>query len=391
MITAERNDLPGAEQQRELAGVLRGLRLAAGTTLEDFASEYKISPLQVRFIEDAAAIPARTHLHAYLELVDDDPRTRAHVLKLWSLVHKDHTARRHARRDMRASAKPPMRSGPNLDHEETLLETTVIMSGPPLLEIASDSAATAHSRGRRPAAINRQETRLTLSKPAWRRAAQVSKADSSLWPDPDLLRSAAEFAQALESIKKGTGLSYKMLAQATNDTNYPLASSTVHGMCTKPKLPASVDSVQCFIEVCGGDLRMQRRWAATWQRLRQAPVDSTPATRVPSELAADAEVARQLLVDATTETESLGAKDTADGSVTTSLCESGEENSGRSRLVWTPPEEVDDPDDNLREDEPLASPEVVTRNADPRLYLWLIPLVFVFGAVTGALLLSLLT
>jgi hypothetical protein len=392
MITAERNDLPGAEQQRELAGVLRGLRLAAGFTPEDFASEYKISPLQVKFIEDAAAIPARTHLHAYLELVDDDDaRTRAHVLKLWMLVHKGHTARRHVRRDMRASVKPSTRSGRKPDDEETLLETTVIMTAPPLLNITSDADTTTHGRAQRPAAVSRQETRLTLSKPAWRRAAQVSKADSSLWPDPDLLHSAAVFAQALESIKKGTGLSYKMLAQATNDTNYPLASSTVHGMCTKPKLPASVDSLRCFIEVCGGDLRMQRRWAAAWQRLRQAAVDEKPETRAPSPLAADAEVARQLLIRATTETESRAPENTSDSPATTTASPgSNEVSSARSPVVWTLPEEVDGAVGKDRADEPQKLVEIVTREALPRLYLWLMPLIFVFGAVTGALLLSLL-
>ncbi|MGI5501882.1 hypothetical protein [Lentzea sp. CA-135723] len=341
-VTAERNDLPGAEQQRELAGVLRGLRLAAGTSLEDFAAAYEISPLQVRFIEDGTAIPARTHLYAYLDLADDDARTRARVLKLWSLAHKSHTKRRHARRDLQASLQPNV-AGPESppEHGETLLETTVIM---------------------KPLPISRQETRLTLSKPAWRRAAQVSKADSALWPDPDLLPSATAFAQALESIKKGTGLSYKMLAQATSDTNYPLASSTVHGMCTKPKLPASVDSVRCFIEVCGGDQPTQHRWAAAWQRLRQAPSDAFTAS---PELAADAEAARRLLVDATTET-----------------------------AVWTLPEEVAAAEDAVRRGdlgEPHAPAEGVTREALRRLLLWLLPLVFVFGAVTGALVLSLLT
>ncbi|MFD4670189.1 hypothetical protein ACFWNN_10675 [Lentzea sp. NPDC058450] len=341
-VTADRNDLPGAEQQRELAGVLRGLRLAAGTSPEDFAAAYEISPLQVRFIEDAAAIPARTHLYAYLDLADDDARTRARVLKLWSLVHKSHTKRRHARRDHQASLRPnvPRPESPP-EHEETLLETTVTM---------------------KPLPLSRQETRLTLSKPAWRRAAQVSKADSALWPDPGLLQSAAAFAQALESIKKGTGLSYKMLAQATSDTNYPLASSTVHGMCTKPKLPAGVDSVRCFIEVCGGDQRTQQRWAAAWQRLRQAPADATAASPA---LAADAEAARRLLIDATTE--------------------------NKPRTVWTLPEEVTAAEDADEPGEPQEPAEVVTREALHRLLFWLLPLVFVFGAVTGALVLSLLT
>lgn len=370
MITAERNDLPGAEQQHELAGVLRGLRLAAGITLEDFATEYEISPLQVKFIEDAAAIPSRAHLYAYLELVDDDARTRAQVLKLWSLVHKVHTERRHARRDARSvesSAQPK----PDSRREEMLLETTVVMASPPVPNLAS-------ARNQRPAALRRQETRLTLSKPAWRRAAQVSKADSALWPDPDLLRSPAQFAQALESIKKGTGLSYKMLAQATTDTNYPLASSTVHGMCTKPKLPASVDSVRCFIEVCGGNHHTQRRWAAAWQRLRQAPVETAQSATVPSALTADAEAARQLLIDATTETEAFDSDPTPAARETAG---------GDSPMVWTLPEEVGTSDNG---EEQVAAARVITRGVDSRVYLWLMPLIFVLGAVTGALLLHFL-
>ncbi|MGW4213327.1 hypothetical protein ACWEIJ_35450 [Lentzea sp. NPDC004789] len=281
MTTAERNQPSGVAPQCELAGVLRGLRLASGYTLDKFAIESGVSVLQLQYIEAGTAIPQRGQLHAYLELTSAESRPRAQALKLWSMAHQAHDERRKSRHSKSAA--------------ESATETTVVMSRS---ELPAFKPVTDGDNW--PMSIHRQETRLTISKPSWRRAPQVSKADPSMWPPHELADTPEKFTQSLEAIKKSTGLSYKALAQATSDTHYPLATSTVHGMCTKPKLPANVDSVRCFILICGGDEKVQLGWAAAWQRLRQASASGPTVSHavVDPDLADDAEAARQELIAA---------------------------------------------------------------------------------------------
>lgn len=369
MTAAQQGKVPSAQGQ--LAGVLRGLRQAAGLSPAKFAATATLPELQVKLIEEGSALPSRDALHAYLEVAGAPPRARAQAMTLWSMAHKGHEERRKSRRASHADDGGPQ---------------TVLMSQAEtqaLHEFLEDPSAMHYAGRGRGREIT--TTRLTLSKPSWRRAAQTSQADHDLWPLPEDVTSNCEFTRALEGIKRSTGLSYKALAEASSRTNYPLATSTVHAMCTKPRLPHSVDSVRCFIRICGGDDLLVRRWGVAWQRLRQAdtrPLAVVEPSAIEPAVAAAAEVGRQQLVEANSDVEVAREQfvevnvDEEDVKV--------EENVVllHPQAVWVGPDEM------VKKD---AAAEVVSVSTPARLrqgLLWV--LVFVLGMATGALLLHLL-
>lgn len=370
-----------ASAQDELAGVLRGLRQAAGLSPVEFARRAAIPELQIKLIEAEHALPSRDALHAYLEIAAATPQSRANAMKLWSLARKGHEERRKARHAVRTDDDGP---------------ATMLL--PPVDEVDDEDARVwmdnvSNYRGRSGGGREIADTRLSLSKPSWRRTAQTSQADPTLWPAPEQIGSTKVFVESLEGIKRSTGMSYKALAEASARTSYPLAISTVHAMCTKERLPSSVESLRCFIRICGADVRLANRWTGAWQRLRQ--VTEKPQT----EHAADAEAARHMLIAANIESTVINgnlktapvteddAKSAAGAevvveSMATSTAASEDVGHLESARVWTLP---DDMIMNASE----SSPPTAALSSRLRRTVLLVS-VFLLGTGTGALMLHLL-
>lgn len=224
-----------------LARALREFRLASGLSREQMAKRLQIPLSQLITVEQGRTTVSRDVLHAYLEVADQPTWTR--LMKLW--------------------------------------KTTNQPDDGPEAEIVQQILSTVQQQGTL-APFNE-----SLSKPAWRRSVAVSRANPALWPSPDLITTIPEFIEALECIKKSTGMSYKNLAKASEREGHPLSSSLIHSMCTK-KPPGNAQVLRCFIKICNGATADADRWAQAWQRLVQnTELVDEPSTPAPEYLDVD--------------------------------------------------------------------------------------------------------
>lgn len=240
----------------ELAAALGALRRGSRLSSAEFEARTRLSRLRVMAIENALGTPTREILHAYLDACEPDEATRRRIRNLWeaarqvagvvpltaSLLSAIEEADRH-RRHLPESTEARTTTG--------LLRALVSAQDMPEPRLTVD------------------EFKVSLTKPAWRRSLAVSQADTTLWPNPETITTVSEFVRAFLEIKNSTGLSYEALSNASKQFRYPLARSTVHALCTKEKLPASPDSVECFITICGGSKTDVEAWRTAWQRLTQ--------------------------------------------------------------------------------------------------------------------------
>jgi hypothetical protein len=222
--------------------------------MDEFCGRSGISKLRMTMVEHAqGGVPDRRILTAYLETCQPDEATRHRVRELWNLATATETAAEPGASGLEAVVESVEQAGQHSAATNTHLARI------PDADDAIASLLTAAST----------DVHYSLAKPAWRRSTAVSRADTSLWPEPDTIASSAQFTEALLAIKMSTGLSYKALAVASQRHSYPLARSTLHALCTRQKLPASPQPLDCFIEICGGSKTDIQRWRMAWQRLSQ--------------------------------------------------------------------------------------------------------------------------
>jgi len=207
----------GRVDRTVLAGALQALRRDSGYSVEEFARLSGLSVVLLGQAESGRSVPARDVISGYLQASDAQASTRAMIRKTWE----------------RARATGA----------ETMPSIAVDATGPDTV---------------------------IVTKPALRRLQGSSSADPALWPHPDDVTSVEEFTAAFMCIKESTGMSYTRLAEASGRVGYPLARTTIHGLCTKKKLPGTSSQVECFIAICGGDPALRRAWCQTWQRLKTA-------------------------------------------------------------------------------------------------------------------------
>jgi transcriptional regulator with XRE-family HTH domain len=233
---------PGAVAR--LAEALTALRRDSGLTMDQFAATVGLSKPRLMMAETGNLVPDHDVIYAYLELPRLLPTQRHRLRSLWGQAQR-------VRRGTAAAGLDPV-----LAQLDTYQPRQVLMRDDDDLH---------------------QDVDLTLTKPSWRRSVTKSQANPKLWPDPAKITNVEEFTTALSTIKSSTGLSYEALAAASQRASYPLARSTVHALCTKPRLPSSPKAVACFIDICGGRRADVEAWTSTWQRLaQQRAVDANP-------------------------------------------------------------------------------------------------------------------
>jgi hypothetical protein len=96
-----------------------------------------------------------------------------------------------------------------------------------------------------------------------------AQGDPRQWPDPEQITTPAEFAATMHAIRAASGLSYARLSVVTGDFAYPMSKSSVHALCTKPRLPSQRLAMESFLLACGASEDQLEPWRKAWQRVQQ--------------------------------------------------------------------------------------------------------------------------
>lgn len=235
-----------------VAVALQALRRASMLTPTEFAERANLSLTQVGLAE-RGTVPWNV-LNGYLAAAEVDDVDRRFVHELWQQVQQH---------DAPHPGKPVDRAEDN-SVVRTVLVTT--MSRPASTPPGSTSV---------------------------RRPIKPPCPDITMWPDPARIGTPPEFQLGFATLKNSTGASYARLAKVAEGLGYPLPRTTLHNLCTRPRLPMSAEVVSTFVAACGGDEQTVRAWVAAWQRLRTMTGDAGMASMKQAVSAAEHEPARE--------------------------------------------------------------------------------------------------
>jgi hypothetical protein len=118
-----------------------------------------------------------------------------------------------------------------------------------------------------------------------------AQGDPRQWPDPEQVTTPAEFAATMHAIRAASGMSYARLSVVTGDFSYPMSKSSVHALCTKPRLPSQRLAMESFLLACGASEDQLEPWRKAWQRVQQNSALPAPPAQAPADPPAGAETA----------------------------------------------------------------------------------------------------
>ncbi|MGW6932903.1 hypothetical protein ACWGE0_22795 [Lentzea sp. NPDC054927] len=235
---------PEASGKEFVAVALQALRRASMLTPTEFAERADLSLADVGLAE-RGTVPWNV-LNQYLAAADATEADRRFIHELWEQSQRRHTA---------------PQAGAQVDRAEDISAARTV----PILVAARPASASPTG-----APTRRQVT--------------PSCPDTTEWPDPATIQTAPEFQLGFEKLKNSTGASYARLAKVAEGLGYPLPRTTLHNLCTRPRLPMSPEMVSTFVAACGGDEQTVRAWVAAWRRLRTTTGEPgmAPSTQVVS-------------------------------------------------------------------------------------------------------------